>query len=369
MKAPIKAMLSERGYSLIEMLVSTAVMMVVVSGVFQLVNPAQGTSRVQPEFADVQQRARIGADTLFRDLVMAGAGPYQGATTGSLAKFFAPIAPYRLGRLSPEPPGTFRDDGLTIIYVPNTSSQTTISTDMPNETVEVKVEAQPNCPADDPLCGFTAGMSVLIFDGAGNYESFEITQVQNSALHMQHRGQTFQTAYGLGATIVQAEWSHYYWDSTRLQLRHYDGVETDVPVLDNVVGLKFTYFGDPNPPLSPAPVIGIENCIIDMSGNPKLPVLTVGAGALSAAGSLVEIDPAIFKDGPFCGGGTNSFDADLYRIRKVGVSIRIQAGDASLRGQDDRFFKRPGVGSANGGWVPDYELRFDVTPRNLNLVR
>ena len=62
-------MSNQRGYSLIEMLVSTAVMTVIVGGVFQLVNPAHGTSRVQPEYADVQQRARIGADMLFKDLV------------------------------------------------------------------------------------------------------------------------------------------------------------------------------------------------------------------------------------------------------------------------------------------------------------
>jgi hypothetical protein len=366
----VKIMTNERGYSLIEMLVSTAIMMVIVGGVFQLVNPAHGTSRVQPEFADVQQRARIGADTLFKDLVMAGAGPYQGATTGSLANYFAPIVPYRLGRQNPDPPQSFRDDGLTIIYVPNTSSQTSIADPMPNESAEIKVQAQPNCPDGDDLCGFTEGMGVLIFDDEGHYESFEITRVQTSALHMQHRGQAFQTSYDTGATIVQAEWSHYYWDSNRLQLRHYDGIETDVPVLDNVVGLTFTYFGDPDPPRYPEPTIGVENCIIDASGNPKLPVLTLGAGALSTSGSLVEIDPAIFKAGELCGGGTNAFDADLYRVRKVGVRIRIQAGDPELRGVDTRFFAQPGVARGSvGGWVPDYELRFDVTPRNMNLVR
>jgi hypothetical protein len=366
----VKIMTNERGYSLIEMLVSTAIMMVIVGGVFQLVNPAHGTSRVQPEFADVQQRARIGVDTLFKDLVMAGAGPYQGATTGSLAKFFAPIVPYRLGQQTPDPPLSFRDDALTVIYVPNTSSQTTIRDDMPNQSAEIKVNAQANCPNDDELCGFEEGMSVLIFDETGAYESFEITKVQTSALHMQHRGQTFQKSYDAGATIVQAEWSHYYWDSNQLQLRHYDGIATDVPLLDNVVGLTFTYFGDPNPPRDPEPTIGTENCIIDASGNPKLPALTLGDGALSLAGSLAEIDPAIFQDGPVCGAGTNAFDADLYRVRRIGVRIRIQAGDPELRGVDPQFFAQPGVGQGSvGGWVPDYELRFDVTPRNMNLVR
>jgi hypothetical protein len=364
----------ERGYSLVEMLVSTAVMMVVVGGVFTIVNPARGTSRVQPEFADLQQRARVGADTLFKDLVMAGAGPYQGTTTGSLAKFFAPIVPYKLGRENPDPPRTFRSDALTIVYVPNTSSQTFITQDMPNESVEIKVDAQPNCPLDDPLCGFTDGMSVLIFDENGAYESFEITEVQSDAMHMQHRGQRFQRAYGAGTAIVQAEWSHYYWDSTQLQLRRYDGISTDVPILDNVVGLTFTYFGDPNPPRDPKPVIGEENCLFDASGNPTLPVLTVGSGALSQAGSLVEIDPAIFREGALCPfgadpEGTNVFDADLYRIRKIGVTLRVQASDPTLRLTDTQLFARPGTGRAADGFVPAYELRFEVSPRNLNLMR
>lgn len=365
----------ERGYSLIEMLVSTAVMMVVVGGVFAIVNPARGTSRVQPEFADVQQRARVGADTLFKDLVMAGAGPYQGTTTGSLAKFFAPIVPYKLGRENPDPPQTFKPDALTIVYVPNTSSQTFITQDMPNESVEIKVDAQPNCPIGDPLCGFTQNMSVLIFDETGAYESFEITEVQSDAMHMQHRGQRFQKAYGAGTAIVQAEWSHFYWDSNQLQLRRYDGIATDVPILDNVVGLTFTYFGDPNPPTSPAPTIGVENCIIDASGNPKLPVLTLGAGALSAAGSLVELDAeTLFTQGDLCPlgadpDGTNVFDADLYRIRKIGVRLRVQASDPTLRLTDTRLFARPGTGRAADGFVPDYELRFEVSPRNLNLMR
>jgi hypothetical protein len=242
---------------------------------------------------------------------------------------------------------------------------------MPNESAEIKVQAQPNCPTGDDLCGFTEGMSVLIFDETGAYESFEITRVQTSALHMQHRGQAFQKSYDAGAVIVQAQWSHYYWDQNQLQLRHYDGIDTDVPVLDNVVGLRFTYFGDPNPPLDPMPVIGTENCVIDTTGQPKLATLSVGNGALSMSGSLVELDPAIFEDSlpGLCGAGTNAFDPDLYRIKKVGVRIRVQTADPTLRGTDTRFFVQPGTGRANDGIVPDYELSFDVSPRNLNLVR
>ncbi len=68
----------EAGYSLIELLVASAVMLVVTGAIFGLMNPAQGMSQATPEVSDLQQRMRVGTDTLFKELVMAGAGTYQG---------------------------------------------------------------------------------------------------------------------------------------------------------------------------------------------------------------------------------------------------------------------------------------------------
>lgn len=367
---------SERGFSLVEMLISMAIMMTVVGAIFTIVNPSQGTARVQPELSDMQQRARVGTDILMRDLLMAGAGPYQGTTTGSLLAFFAPVLPYRSGRTNPDPPGTFKDDTITITYVPQTSSQTTITTPMPNESAEIKVQQQNNCPNNDPLCGFEEGMSVLIFDPTdGAWESFEITNVQDQALHLQHRGQQFQKAYDSGSVIVQMEHNTYYWDRPTNRLMHYDGLVTETPVLDNVVGVTFAYFGDPNPPLSPRPTIGQTNCLYDAAGNTRLPVLPANTG------SLVELDPAILRDGlpAWCGAGSNQFDPDLFRIRKIQLRLRVQASDPSMRptasvlASDSRLrtlFAEPGSGGAGvGGYVPDYEVRLEITPRNLNLAR
>jgi hypothetical protein len=358
---------SEAGYSLLEMLVSTAIMVTITGAIFTIVNPAQGTSRTQPEAADMQQRARIGADTLFKDLVMAGAGPYQGTTTGSLANFFAPIFPYRMGKVSPDPPGSYKDNTITIVYVPNTSAQTTIRDPMPNVSSEIKVNAQPNCPVGDELCGFKEGMSVLIFDPlTGAFDTFEITRVQTSALHLQHKGQNLSEAYPSGANIAQAQYHTYWHDTTQNQLRHYDGLDTDIPIVDNVVDLKFEYWGDPEPPRVPKPPTGVTNCVLDGSGNPRLATLT------AQTGSLVQLPSGILTDGlpAWCGAGINNrFDPDLLRIRKITVLVRVQASDPSMRGTDPRFFRKPGLGSGPGGWIPDYEMRFEVTPRNLNLVR
>ncbi|HSC30002.1 MAG TPA: prepilin-type N-terminal cleavage/methylation domain-containing protein, partial [Vicinamibacterales bacterium] len=116
---------SDSGYSLIELLVSSAIMLTVVGAIFSLVNPAQGTSQAQPEVSDLQQRMRVGTDELFKDLVMAGAGLYQGQVTGSLAQFLAPVMPRRISYLANEP--MYRPDAISLSFVPGTFSQTTIS--------------------------------------------------------------------------------------------------------------------------------------------------------------------------------------------------------------------------------------------------
>jgi hypothetical protein len=181
---------------------------------------------------------------------------------------------------------------------------------------------------------------------------------------MNHRGYAFQKAYDAGANIVQAEFHTYYLDATTNQLMHYDGLATELPVADNVVGLNFEYYGDPNPPLAPKPVIGVANCLFDTSGNSVLPTLP------ATSGSLVELTGAMLSDGPWCGvGGSSQFDADLFRVRKVRVTVRTEAGDAQFRGANTTLFARPGTSQGGVRTIPDFALTFAVSPRNLNLSR
>ena len=98
---------SVRGFSLIELLVSMAIMVVVSSSMFALVNSARTVFELDLERADMQQRARVSADALFRDLVMAGAGLQVPA-----------VAPYRRGSVNPDLPGSAFFDRISVRYVP-----------------------------------------------------------------------------------------------------------------------------------------------------------------------------------------------------------------------------------------------------------
>jgi hypothetical protein len=352
------------GFSLVESLIAMVLMLVVTGAVFGLVNPGTEFSQSQPEAMDMQQRARVASDILSRDLFMAGAGIYSGPQTGALTNFFPPIIPRRMGMQGADPYTAVRADGLTIQYVPNTYSQTTIRAPMPITSEEIKVEDMPNCPKGEALCGFKEGMTVLIFDEESHFDFFTITNVQNDAGHLQHYQQDVSYAYDAGAFVTEAATHTYYLDAATRTLRHYDGYLTDVPVVDNVVGLTFTYYGDPNPPLSPKPPVGKSNCLYDAAGN-----LVGGLQTLaSQGGSLAELPLSLFADGPWCGNGNNRFDVDLMRIRTVRVTVRVEASADALRASGADFANSGFSGSAVR-MLPDFSLRFDVTPRNMNLGR
>lgn len=352
------------GFSLVESLIALVLMLVVTGAVFGLVNPDTQISQSQPEAMDMQQRARVATDILSRDLFMAGAGLYAGPATGSLTNFFAPIIPRKMGLQNADLYTVVRSDAVTIQYVPNTYSQTTIRQPMPQPSAELKVEDMPNCPKGEELCGFKEGMTLLIFDDEGHFDFFTVTNVQSDAGHLQHRQQDLSYAYEAGAKVTQADTHTYYFDAASRTLRHYDGYLTDVPLVENVVGLTFNYFGDPNPPLTPKPPLGKANCLYDAGGNVVGGLQTLA----TQGGSLAELPLTMLNDGPWCGNGNNRFDVDLMRVRKVRITIRVEASQDALRASGADF-ANSGFSSSALRMLSDYTVRFEVTPRNMNLGR
>jgi len=411
----------ERGFSLLELMIAMAIMMTVIGSVFSLLNPAQGSFAMEPEVADLQQRLRVAQDTLYKDLVMAGAGPYVGGQTGSLLYFFPPVLPFRQGAIGDAPAGSFArpevpsfpidaTDTITIIYVPSTTAQTVLAADIVGGGL-MSVRTEGDCPknpdgTDQKLCGFKAGMTILIFDDTGNYDTFTISSVNDAtaSITVNRPGDAATTTYRGGppgtpgiAKVTQAVIRTYFRKVETNQLVAYDGsTGPEVPVVDNVVDLSFEFWGDPNPPLrtskpisdsigpwqtyGPRPAIGAsgtaypagENCAFTYDGSqhlPRLPVLPSGANP----SALVKLTEAQLTDGlpGWCPdeNNANRYDADLLRIRKIGAAIRVQTALAAMRGPASALFRNGGTSRTATKWVPDQEVRFQVLPRNLNLGR
>jgi hypothetical protein len=243
---------SEGGFSILEMLAAMSIMLAATAGVFALMLPSHGTLAAQPEVADMQQRLRIAADAVAKDIL--GAGPPVPA--------LAPIRPYRAGAVRPDPPGTFRTDTITVFAA------------SPSGTIESATYWQ----QDDAVAG-------------------------------------------------------------TCQLMFYDGtaVGADVPVVDHVAALAFEYYG----------VAGGDDP------------------------SLVKLSAAQLTDGPWLPdpAADDRWDADLLRIRRVVVTLRVEAAGASLRGPASALFAHGGTSRGGHAWVPDVEVRFDLSPRNMNLGR
>ena len=172
------------------------------------------------------------------------------------------------------------------------------------------------------------------------------------------------------------------------QLMQYDGHLSDQPAVEDVIGMQFEYFGSGDPPVTsingngdvrvsygplppplaiddPADSWGAgENCTTVNAGGQYLPRLqNLGAGE-------VPIGPARLVDGPWCPDAAHGFrfDADLLRIRRVRVHVRLQAA-RPFRGLRGGWFANGGAAGDPWRYVPDEQLTLDVMPRNSHVAR
>lgn len=215
------------GFSLIELLIAMAVMVTFMGALLSLVLAGETIARLQPEAADVQQRARIALQTLGAELRLAGAGLDSGPQAGPLSRYFAPIGP------SP-------DGGLTIWYVSGREAQSTLAAPLVPGATDAVLQSAPPCPPSDPACAFAPASTAIVFDTAGCRDLLRIDGV--TATSLQVRAGSRACAYQPGAAIAQGEVRTYRVDSTTRQLlRRDEATGISVPVLDSVAAMTVEY--------------------------------------------------------------------------------------------------------------------------------
>lgn len=339
----------DAGYSVVELVVATAVMLTATGAVFHLLDDGMARSTIWNESADLHQRARVAAEVLSSEIRAAGAG----SASGPLQRSFAAVEPRR------RTPGDATTEAITLRHVPNHAPWSTLAGPLPPGGSVVGIARRPGCPHGTTACGFRPGMDAVVFD-AGNRDAVLIQSTGADALSVIERQGPRSVTYGAGAEIVQIVETTMYFDSVQRTLRREHPGVSDLPLLDNVVGLRFDYFGEPNPPLWPRPPVGVANCLYDAVGAAvPLPVLAADHGPLAT------LPVAILSDGPMCGSGATAFDVDLLRVRKIRASIRLQTGVPTLRGPDPRLFARPGTARVTERMLPDVSFAIEVAPRNI----
>jgi type II secretory pathway pseudopilin PulG len=309
------------GFTLVEILLAGTLMFIVTGVLLQLAATTQRTVGTQGELAELQQRQRVAVNAIYRDLLLAGAGPSQGPHRGPLADVFAPIVPARLGARQPDAEMSHHSDRISIVYVPDSASQTVLTVGMGAPDAPLAIDAGwPGCPPDG-VCGFSAGDRALIMDvsGTGAHEMFTVGAASGGQLST--RDAALLRSYPAGSAVVAVVHRVYYLDRPNKRLMAYDGGQSEGPVIDNVTDLNFRYYA--------------------WSGDIMRPVLRI----LSA----VEL-----TDGPAGGVPPNRFDADLLRIGRIRVSMTIETA-VPLIGPEARQGRR--------------QVTFDVTPRNMGVFR
>jgi prepilin-type N-terminal cleavage/methylation domain-containing protein len=351
---------ADRGFTLIELLVASLISCVVMGVLLRLAVTAQRQTRTLADAADLQQRLRVAADRIRADLVMAGAGP----STGSIpfASLVPAVVPARTGTRAADPVVTFFNDRISILRASGPGAQTSLVSAMAGPAAWLAIDTTAAGCAGSAGCGFAAGDRALVVDPADPALAFDVFTVADAGAGYVSPAGPLARPYAAGSLVVKIVERIYYLDRPGLRLMLYDGDASDVPLVDHVVDLRFTYFVDPSAVSVPPPAAGTSTCVYSAGSPPASLLSELGGLALQPA------DASLLTDGPICGGGVRRYDADLLRVRRIRVTLRLEAEAAELRASGARF-ARPGSSPGGVDEVADEQVTFDVAPRNMNLSR
>lgn len=348
------------GFALVELLIAAAVTIAVVGVMLRMAAEAHTVVRTAGERADLQQRLRVAVEALRRDLLAAGGGPPGGAAPGPLIDAFAPVLPARTGTVGADADLSYADDRASIVSMPRDGSATTLARGMsaPGDPLFID-PGLAGCPSGG-LCGFRPGDRLLVHApdaGDGARDVFTVVAVDAASSSLTPDAPLSRT-YAAGSQVLSIVQRVYHLDRPGRRLMVYDGDGSDVPLVDHVVDLRFAYFADPAATGATPPAPGRSNCAY-AAGPPPVPRL----GDLGGT-SLVRLTAAQLTDGPACGGPSGRFDADLLRVRRIDVTLRLEAEGAEFRGAGAGFANR-GTSLEAGRSIPDLQISISVAPRNM----
>lgn len=352
--------------------------------------PAASGFRALPEHADVQQRLRTAVDALRSDVQAAASRPAVGLDIIGASGWPA-VRPCGWERdpVSGLPSPCARVDVIALATFDRPLQVVTAAPASGHDPIAILRPA--GCPPGAEGCQFNPGDRVIVTDGCGAADSVEVERVSADGTVLGH-AVALSTAYPAGAAVVSARIRTYYARpdpaTGMLQLRRIDG-GSDLPLLDHLTEFSLEYFGEADPPrpmpggegpdavtYGPRPLRArlpgrdgagapVASCAFDiLDGAPVSRLLPLPVDA----DGLARLPLSMLRDGPWCPDATapSRFDVDLFRVRRLRITLRTEAAPDDARGRDPVLFARPGSGSSALRLVPGLGVRFDLALRGAD---
>jgi hypothetical protein len=325
-----------RGVTLVELVIALGVTLVVCALAAVALGDAAAAFVWQPATAELAARARATARVLAADLAAAGAGPRAALPPGAdpaapappagprLRAWMPPILPRVAALDGADADLSAFDDRLTIVRVADAAPQAAVH----RVGSTLRWVPGPTCPALVDGCGLAVGRPVLALERGPGFRLLEVSDVDADTIQLVS-GEA--VARGGDALVAEADVVTWRFDRLRGELLRGRAGGRPLPIVDHVVRFAVEYWGDP-----PA------------AGQTPIPLAT-----------------ASLADGPWIGEAPWRVDADLFRVRRVRVHVRLEAEAAEVRGRNPRRFASPGRASSASRDVPDLDLTIDVTPVSL----
>ncbi|GEM_PF-1122264 len=374
--------MSPRGFSLVELLVAVVITLLVIAGALVVAASARSTFMVEPAAFDTARRLREGTDALAGAVRGAGGALSAGDGVGWLGSSVPVVWP--LTTLDETPSATFSALWILRAVAEGGGGRALLPQPGPGAALTLD-RANGACPLTAVVCGFDVGDAAVVFDGRGHFDVFEIALVSD-ALGQIMPSAPLSRAYAAGSWIVEARADRFGL------VRQTDGSHTLTrvtwagarePLVDGIVELDIGVWGRREPPLlrDAADGAGLatyglhppaadavdddgywlegEHCMAARSGG--APVTRLADRPDEDAG-LARLTPVDLADGPWCPreGWPGAFDADLFRIRRIDLRLRVEVRAAMFRGPVGRLFARAGTAADARQWVSDRSLSVSV---------
>ena len=336
--------------TLAEVAISAGITTAAVGTAVSVVVPLHRALDHQRASAEVHQRGRAMFERLQYDL--RNAGIWTGRPISAAPRAWPAVLPFDIAAVGPGRPRA-QNSAITILRPLPRASRVEATSPLSQRVPTVTVRQPRECrPSAGRWCELRADTTVMIVDPTGRSNFLRVTGVVTDTATVTALDGGPLPSYPVGSAVIPIQIRTYHHDANRAQLRYRDGWMTSAPVTNHVAGISFRYFGDP---------LGSRSSTSASAASPS-PCRSTGLQDGGGSGSgQVEVTLAELGDGPWCG-ARPTFDADLFRVRRVRVEMRLQSPLALRRRGDLSSVSGPGSRTSS---YADLTAHFEVTIRNV----